>query len=349
MTPSLRLVMSDIGRARFTAAQLAGAGAQLAIATVGLTDAPFVPAPTLTALPGEFRRLANVSGKQVGSDIAHLMIRDDAALAYGVRGVGLYLDDGTLLAVYGQAASIMTKSTVSSLMLALDIAFPALNAVAFTFGNADWLNPPATETARGVIEIATGAETATGTDDVRAVTPKKLAARLTDLAASLLASIATTVADYIPLAQKAQANGVATLGKDGLIPASQLGRALPVGTITLFFGAAAPNGWAVCDGQIVARSDGSGPIATPDLRGRVAVGISANRALGEAFGQLTANVNTAAAFTGVTLNRTLKTTYAGGGTQTAVDTTTLSDAEHSHQVSVDVTQPSLALLYIMKV
>jgi microcystin-dependent protein len=47
---------------------------------------------------------------------------------------------------------------------------------------------------------------------------------------------------------------------------------VPVGTITLFSGAAAPSGWAICNGQIVPKSDGTGNLTTPDLRGRVPVG-----------------------------------------------------------------------------
>lgn len=47
---------------------------------------------------------------------------------------------------------------------------------------------------------------------------------------------------------------------------------VPVGTITLFNGAAAPAGWAICNGQKVPKSDGTGSVTTPDLRGRVPVG-----------------------------------------------------------------------------
>jgi len=347
-TPALRLVMTDAGLARFTAAQLAGAGAELAIATVGLTDQPFVPAPTLTALPGEHRRLASVSGKQVGADTCHLVLRDDEPVAYGLRGIGLFLADGTLFAVYGQAASIMTKSTVSSLLLALDIAFPALNAVAFTFGATDFLNPPASEQARGVIELATQAETDTGTDGVRAVTPRTLKNRLTAVVADLMLAITNAVASYVPLSQKGAAGGVATLGNDGRVPAGQL-TPFPVGSVILFNGDAAPVGWAICNGQTVARSDGTGDIVTPDLRGRVAVGVSADRALGATFGAPSVTADTTTVTTGASLTTASQTSYAGNGTQQGVRTVELADPGHKHSVTIDVTQPSLALHYIMKV
>lgn len=48
----------------------------------------------------------------------------------------------------------------------------------------------------------------------------------------------------------------------------------PVGLIAAWFGLAAtvPAGWAICNGQTVARSDASGNITTPDLRDRVVIG-----------------------------------------------------------------------------
>lgn len=219
--PALTLVMTAAGLARFTAAQLDG-GPRLAVARIGLTDTAFVLAPTLTALPGEFRRIDTLSGKAVGDNVVHLILRDDEPLTYGVRGIGLFLDDGTLLAVYGQTDRIVEKSVASSLLLALDLAFPAANVAQVTFGDTNFIDPPATTTTKGIVELATDAETLAGTDTSRAVTPKGLAARVADVVSSLIAEIAKAVADYVPLTQKGQANGVATLGANGKVPDVQL-------------------------------------------------------------------------------------------------------------------------------
>lgn len=177
MTVPLRLIMTTAGQTRFAAAQL-GNATDLRVAAVGLTDSVFVAAPTLTALPGEFRRIGAISGAQVGSNIVHMIVRDDAVLTYQLRGFGLFLSDGTLFAVYSQATPIGQKSDVASLMLAIDIAFPAINVASITFGDTNFLNPPATTETKGVIELATDAEVAVGTDPNLAVSPKSLQSRL---------------------------------------------------------------------------------------------------------------------------------------------------------------------------
>jgi microcystin-dependent protein len=47
---------------------------------------------------------------------------------------------------------------------------------------------------------------------------------------------------------------------------------VPFGVITLFYGTVAPSGWAICNGQMVPKTDGSGTVITPDMRGRVPIG-----------------------------------------------------------------------------
>lgn len=174
---ALPLVITAIGLDRFTEAQLGG-DIDLSISEVGFTDAAFVVAPTLTALPGEVRRLDTIAGEAVGDNIVHMIVRDDAELAYGVRGFGLFLADGTLFAVYGQAGRIVEKAAFTSLLLAIDIAFPAGTVETISFGDTNFLNPPATSARRGVVELATPAEAITGTDVERAVTPAGLSAAL---------------------------------------------------------------------------------------------------------------------------------------------------------------------------
>ena len=56
------------------------------------------------------------------------------------------------------------------------------------------------------------------------------------------------------------------------LSANQLNNQIPVGAITAFYGSAAPSGWAFCDGGTYARSDGTGNIVTPNLKGRFVIG-----------------------------------------------------------------------------
>lgn len=140
------------------------------ITEIGLTDTAFTVSSTLTALPGEFKRV-DVSGEQSGDDIIHMTALDASNDAYSYRGFALYLADGTLFAVYGQAGPIAAKADVSATYLVIDIQLSGGMAGAITFGDTNFLNPPATTTRKGVVELATNTEAAAGTDATRALTP----------------------------------------------------------------------------------------------------------------------------------------------------------------------------------
>ena len=177
--PALSLVMTTAGLGRFTAAQIED-DIDLTIAYVGLTNADFIVAPTLTALPGQFRRLSTISGQSVGDNIVHMIIRDEDPETYAVRGFGLFLADGTLFAVYGQSTKIFEKSASSTMLLAIDIAFPTSDIERLVFGDTNFLNPPATTAMRGVVELATLAEATTG--DTQRVTTGAVVKAMIDYA-----------------------------------------------------------------------------------------------------------------------------------------------------------------------
>jgi hypothetical protein len=325
----LTLMITRAGQARFTAAQL-DADINLGITTIGLTDAPFVSAPTLETLPGEFKRLASISGEQVGDNIVHMTIRDESADGYTARGFGLFLADGTLFATYAQEQRLFEKSPRAVFLAAIDIAFPAGDVTELTFGNTDFLNPPATTQRKGVVRLATTAEVDAGTATEPAVTP------------AALRSI------------------------------------LPIGAVIAWYGTAetVPAGWAICDGREIQRSDGAGKVKTPDLRDRVVVG-AGNRQPGTTFGATDKSTSqagahshtvqvsgeTGAATSGATLSVARKVDTAGGGSDDVIRSVSLNETAHTHAVTlnggtsnegahthtIDVTQPSMALLFIMKV
>ncbi len=191
MTLALKITMTNAGLSRFTAAQL-GAGIDLAISTIGLTDTDFVVAPTLEALPGEFRRIDTISGKAVGDNVVHLTMRDDAEIGYTARGFGLFLADGTLFAIYGKPNRLFEKSPLTTFLAAIDLAFPTSDIDNLTFGNTDFLNPPATTATKGVVELATQAEADAGTD-TRRVPPVSVVAAMI---ATALAAIDKRVTDF---------------------------------------------------------------------------------------------------------------------------------------------------------
>lgn len=299
---ALKLMMTTAGLGKFTAAQ-ASADIDLTIATVGLSAGSFVAAPSLTALPGEFRRLTTVAGSVEAQNIVHLTVSDDAAVTYQVRGFGLFLADGTLFAAYSQSDPIAEKAVGSMLALAIDIAFPVAGVEQITFGSTEFLNPPATQGRKGVVRLATPAQVDGGTDAFDAIT------------------------------------------------SADLRRVVPAGVILAWYGAAAnvPPGWAICNGQTIARSDATGDIELPDLRGRTVVGASDTHNAGTPFGDTVKTVATGTMATGATIATTSRNVDAGGSANGVLTSVALNDPGHEHDVMVDVTQPSLALHFIMKV
>lgn len=179
--PALPMMITDAGRDAIVNAQLGGTEAVL-ITELGLSDTPFAIAPTLTDLPGEFRRIDTVSGQAVSETVIHVTAYDPAPIVYDVTGFGLYAADGTLVAVYSSnAAPILSKAALAVSLMALDISFASDVAAVIEFGDAVFSNPPATEDTAGVAQIATNAEADAGIDDGTIMTPKKVK-RLIDAA-----------------------------------------------------------------------------------------------------------------------------------------------------------------------
>ncbi|MGN6655722.1 MAG: hypothetical protein ACTHJ9_10325 [Rhodanobacter sp.] len=174
--------VTDAGRAALVNAANTGT-LPVTVAQVGVTATGFTAAAdgSDTALPGELKRLATFGGAAVADDTIHAVIRDDSADVYTLRGFALYLVDGTLFGLYGQADPILEKSAGAMMLLATDVIFADIDAASLVFGDTSFLNPPATVDTAGVVELATDAETVAGVDAVRAVTPKGLLAKLTAL------------------------------------------------------------------------------------------------------------------------------------------------------------------------
>ncbi|NKJ40821.1 hypothetical protein [Novosphingobium sp. SG720] len=201
---ALVLQITDAGRAAMV--DPAGGTRTVRIAAAGLTAATFIAAPTLEALPGELKRIATVSGLAVAPDTVHLTLRDSGTDAYAVRGFGLYLEDDTLFAVYGQADPILEKAAAATFYLAIDWTLAAADVAAITFGDTTFLNPPATEEVAGVAQLATIAEALGGLVADKMITP---------------ATMAQVLAGYVNAAQLGVAGGVATLGEDGKLAVEQ--------------------------------------------------------------------------------------------------------------------------------
>ncbi|MCA0208131.1 MAG: hypothetical protein LCH74_03625 [Proteobacteria bacterium] len=171
---ALPMIITDAGWDAIVDAQNGGTDA-VEITELGLTATPFVMAPTLTALPGEFRRIDTVAGQAVSESIIHIVAHDPAAIVYNVTGFGLFASDGTLIAVYSAVADpILSKAQLATSLFALDIAFGNGVAAVIEFGDALFLNPPASHTVAGVAKLADDATVDAGDDDETIITPKQL-------------------------------------------------------------------------------------------------------------------------------------------------------------------------------
>lgn len=171
------ITITNAGLAKLVNATGTGTAA-VAIAAVGVSASIAAADPTLTALPGEIKRLTTVSGEVISASTIHVSMQDSSTDAYTANSFGIYLSDGTLFAVYGQATPIYTKTAASIGMLAVDIALSQGTATSITFGNADFINPPASQTAMGVVQLATQAQASAGTDASDVLTPATAAAAL---------------------------------------------------------------------------------------------------------------------------------------------------------------------------
>ena len=170
--PGLLMTITDAGLDALIDAE-GGGSDDIVIAELGLTDQIFVMAPTLTALPGEFKRLDSISGEAVSDNIIHLTAYDVSAEIYDVTGFGLFLEDGTLFAAYSSDADpVLSKAELAYALFSQDISFDNSNAANITFGTAIFSYPPASKTIKGVAELADDDEADAGIDDLRIMTPK---------------------------------------------------------------------------------------------------------------------------------------------------------------------------------
>lgn len=228
-----------------------GATDAITIAEVGFSEDAVVVAPTLIALPGEFKRIGAISGTAISETVIHMTAQDVSPDIYDLRSFGLYLSDGTLFAVYSQADPIISKASVLNLQFAFDVAFQDGIAGDIEFGDATFLFPPATETVKGVAEIATQDEVDEGVDDERFVTPLKLATVLAELLGGF-GTATETVEGVIELATQAEVDA----GEDDQRAVTSLKLATRLVPVLAAIAAEVANRIADVDAEALSRQDG---------------------------------------------------------------------------------------------
>lgn len=184
------LSLTDAGIA---AVRAASGTSKTVIATLGLTSTPFVPAPTLTALPGQFKQIGILSGTAPAPNIIHLTAYDQSAEVWDATGFGLFLDDGTLFGAFSSEETVLSKAGLAFALMVFDIAINADLVANITFGDATFVWPPATEETRGIARLARQDEVNAGTDDQTIVTPLKLKTRLAAVVDGINTAVAAAV------------------------------------------------------------------------------------------------------------------------------------------------------------
>ena len=165
------LIITDAGRAALVNAENNGT-APMTIAEFGVSETDFAASAATTVLTGEVKRVSTLSGSVVDDDTIHIVVRDESTDVFDLRSCAIYLDDGTLFAVYSQSDPILSKAAQSVMLLAVDVKFADIAAASLTFGDANFLNPPATTEVQGVVKLSTLEQAQAGIDALTALTPE---------------------------------------------------------------------------------------------------------------------------------------------------------------------------------
>lgn len=249
MSSETGLVITDAGIAEVINAEKTGT-TPVVLTQVGFGTGKYTPTATRTNLENEFKRFSAISGGGVGDNVIHISISDESIESYTVFEVGVYTDKGTLFAVYSQTTPIIQKAGASEILLALDFVLTNVNPDSVTVGDTNFILNPATTSRQGVVELATGEETITGSDGSRAVTPASLSARTATTGRRGLVELATAAE--------------AILGKDGAraLTASAMVRAFVKQHLNSGY-QKFPNGLILQWGDALIAQDGSTRITFP--------------------------------------------------------------------------------------
>lgn len=217
---ALTLTITNAG---LSAIANAGTLGPVVITQVGVGSGSWSTAPTAsaTALITEIKKLTIDGSSTPSPGLIHINASDVGTDVYSVREVGLYSSTGALIAIAGGTATLLTKASGSVALVAIDLSVVNVPVGSLTIGATGFTYPPATETVKGVAEIATTAEVTAGTNDTHIVTPAKLAAagfvkKSGDVMTGLL-TLAGAPTAALHAATKAYAEGLSLKSPNGYL------------------------------------------------------------------------------------------------------------------------------------
>lgn len=131
MSTGLQPVITKAGLAAILTATKTGLSAE--ISHIALGSQAYTPSAEQKILRNEVARFPISSGEKLSSTLLHLTAVADGATAYWVREVGIFLKDGTLLAVWSHLTEALAyKAANIDLLLAYDLSLAALPADSVT-------------------------------------------------------------------------------------------------------------------------------------------------------------------------------------------------------------------------
>ncbi|MBA6103424.1 phage tail-collar fiber domain-containing protein [Pseudomonas monteilii] len=131
MSTGLQPVITKAGLAAILTATKTGLSAE--ISHIALGNQAYTPSAEQKTLRNEVARFPISSGEKLSSTLLHLTAVADGAAAYWVREVGIFLSDGTLLAVWSHLTEALAyKAANIDLLLAYDLSLAALPADSVT-------------------------------------------------------------------------------------------------------------------------------------------------------------------------------------------------------------------------
>jgi hypothetical protein len=180
---AFEITITNAGRAAIAA--LTGTD-QVVISQIGVSQTHQIVSWATTALTNETKRITAFGGSIVDAQTMSIQMLDDSADSYNLRSFALYTSTGVLFAIYSQNEIISAKSAASLLLLQIDITLTALGTAAITFGDTNFVNPPASDTVAGVTQRATEAEILAGLNNTKHITPFRLKNKIIGLITALL-------------------------------------------------------------------------------------------------------------------------------------------------------------------
>lgn len=131
MSTGLQPVITKVGLAAILKATTTGLSAE--ISHIALGSQAYTPSADQKTLRNEVARFLISSGEKLSGTLLHLTAVADGTTGYWVKEVGIFLKDGTLLAVWSHLTEALAyKAANIDLLLAYDLSLAALPADSVT-------------------------------------------------------------------------------------------------------------------------------------------------------------------------------------------------------------------------